>query len=173
MKTKKLTLFSIFLAVGFLLHQIMPGIPFLGGMKMDFLLVMFFFSIFYCENLKEVLTCSLLFGILSALTTTFPGGQAGNLIDKPVTGIFFFALSGLIGKKLPQGAKSLILPFLSTIISGFIFLRVSTLASGMSVPVMNLLLVLVIPTAVLNSLGYSVLTRYAVKGIFKTDAVRQ
>ena len=35
-------------------------------------------------------------GIISALTTSFPGGQLPNIIEKPVTAFLFLALALLV-----------------------------------------------------------------------------
>ena len=113
MNVKKLTLSALLVAIGFVLHQIVPGIPFLGGMKMDFLLVMMFFSIFLMDSYKEVFAVSLVCGILSAMTTTFPGGQIANIVDKLVTGaiiyLLFRALEGRMQNTVRLGLLACIL----------------------------------------------------------------
>lgn len=151
MNIKKMTMSAILIAIGFLLHQIMPGIPFLGGMKMDFLLVMLFFSIFMMDNYKEVLAVSLVCGIISALTTTFPGGQVANLFDKVITGIVVFQINLLVRNHLKSIYRVALIGLFGTILSGSIFLSVGLFVSSAPISFLSLFIGIVLPTSILNA----------------------
>ena len=150
MNTKKMTLSAILIAVGYILHQIVPGIPFLGGMKMDFLLIMMFFSIFMMDTYREVLAVAMVCGIISAMTTTFPGGQIANLVDKVITGSLVYFVYNNIMQSLPKVVKVSVIGLLGTIVSGAIFLLVGLKVSGAPISFMDLFIAVVLPTSVLN-----------------------
>ena len=90
MKLREYIFTTFLLAIGLILHQITPGI--FGGMKFDFLLIFMFVSILINVKLKNIILTALLGGLLSAMTTTFPGGQLPNILDKIVTCIVVFGL---------------------------------------------------------------------------------
>ncbi|WP_312652487.1 tryptophan transporter [Proteiniclasticum sp.] len=150
MNTRKMTLSAILMAVGYILHQIVPGIPFLGGMKMDFLLVMMFFSIFMMDTYREVLAVAMVCGIISAMTTTFPGGQIANLVDKLITGSLVYFVYNNVAKSLPKTIKVSVIALLGTIVSGGIFLSVGLQVSGAPISFLDLFIAIVLPTSVLN-----------------------
>lgn len=152
MNVKKMTLSAILIAIGYILHQIAPGIPFLGGMKMDFLLVMMFFSIFLMDSYKEVLAVSLVCGIISALTTTFPGGQVANLVDKLITGALVFAVYRVMETRISRFLTVSLIALFGTLISGSIFLFVGLTVSGAPISFMDLFLGIVLPTSLLNTI---------------------
>lgn len=152
MNIRKITTSAIMAAVGFILHQIMPGIPFLGGMKMDFLLLMMFFAIFMMEDIKEVLAVCLLFGILSAITTTFPGGQIANIVDKLITGPAVFYFGKLLRQILPKAATPILI-FIGTLLSGAVFLYTGITVSGAALPFLKIYIGVVAPTSIINTLG--------------------
>jgi hypothetical protein len=151
MNVKKMTLSAILIAVGYILHQIVPGIPFLGGMKMDFLLVMMFFSIFMMDSYREAIAVALVCGIISALTTTFPGGQIANIVDKLITGSLVFVVYKNMGQRLPNVIKVSGIALLGTIVSGAIFLSVGLSISGAPIPFLDLFIGIVLPTSILNA----------------------
>lgn len=147
-----MTLSAILIAIGYILHQIVPGIPFLGGMKMDFLLVMMFFSIFLMDSYKEVLAVSLVCGIISALTTTFPGGQVANLVDKLITGALVFAIYRVMETRISRFLTVSLIALFGTLVSGSIFLFVGLTVSGAPISFMDLFLGIVLPTSLLNTI---------------------
>ena len=61
-------------------------------MKPDMMLLMMFLAIVLFPEKKNVLVVALGCGLLSALTTGFPGGQIPNIIDKLVTAFVFYFL---------------------------------------------------------------------------------
>lgn len=148
-----MTISAIMAAVGYILHQISPGIPFLGGMKMDFLLLMMFFSIFMLDNIKEVLAVSAVFAIISALTSTFPGGQVANVVDKITTGVLVFYLFNFIGDRINSVARVILIAVIGTLYSGAIFLVIGLSMSGLQVPFSELYMAIVLPTTALNAVG--------------------
>lgn len=151
MNVKKMTLSALLVAIGFVLHQIVPGIPFLGGMKMDFLLVMMFFSIFMMDSYKEVFAVSLVCGLLSAMTTTFPGGQIANVVDKLVTGAVVYMLYRAFEGRINHSVRLGLLACTGTIISGTVFLLTGLAISGVELSFLELFIAIVLPTSALNT----------------------
>lgn len=151
MNVKKMTLSALLIAIGFVLHQIVPGIPFLGGMKMDFLLVMMFFSIFMMDSYKEVFAVSLVCGLLSAMTTTFPGGQIANIVDKLVTGAVIYILFRALEGRMNNTVRLGLLACMGTIISGTVFLLTGLAISGVQLSFFELFMAIVLPTSLLNT----------------------
>lgn len=151
MNVRKMTFAAILIALGYILHQMVPGIPFLGGMKMDFLLVMMFLSLTMMDTYKEALAVSLVCGIITAMTTTFPGGQVANLLDKLITGSLMFALHKGVGQKFDGRNEIMLGTFIGTLVSGFIFLTVGLTVSGAPISFQSLYLGIVLPTSVLNT----------------------
>ena len=84
-QTRNLTISAIFMALGLVLHLMVPGIFF--GVKPDFLLSMMFISLMIVGDVKEALLIGVAGGIMSALTTGFPGGQIPNFIEKIITSL--------------------------------------------------------------------------------------
>jgi xanthosine utilization system XapX-like protein len=130
MKVKHLTMSAILLAIGAILHYIVPGI--FAGMKPDFLLSMMFLAIFINFNATNVAATSIACGLISALTTTFPGGQIPNIIDKCITGFVVGLLIYALRKiPIPQTLKMGIIGLIGTLISGTAFLGSAYLLVGL------------------------------------------
>ena len=92
----------------------------------------------------------LLGGIITALTTTFPGGQLPNIIDKLVTCMVVFAMVKIAEKiKLNKIAVGII-AFVGTVVSGSVFLYSALLIVGLPAPFSALFIGIVLPTAVTN-----------------------
>jgi cell shape-determining protein MreD len=152
MKTNKIIITSLFLAIGLILHQITPGI-FLG-IKPDFLLVFMILSIILTKDFKITLITGIVAGVLCALSTSFPGGQLPNIIDKIITSMIVYVTYKNFNANSPL--KLTCIYFLGTIISGSIFLGSALILIGLPAPFLILFVSIVIPTSVLNSLlGYS------------------
>ncbi|MGB4590581.1 MAG: tryptophan transporter [Clostridiaceae bacterium] len=151
MNVKKMTLSALLISIGYVLHQIVPGIPFLGGMKMDFLLVMMFFSIFMMDSYKEVFAVSLVCGLISAMTTTFPGGQVANVVDKLVTGAVIYMLFRALEGKMNNTVRLGLLACIGTILSGTVFLLTGLAISGVELSFLDLFIAIVLPTSALNT----------------------
>ena len=96
MNTKNLVSLSLLVAIGAVLHAVIP--PIFLGMKPDMMLTMMFLGIILFPEIKSVMLIAIVTGAISALTTGFPGGQLPNIIDKPVTALVFFSLFLMLGK---------------------------------------------------------------------------
>jgi hypothetical protein len=147
MKTNKIIITSLLLAIGLILHQITPGI-FLG-VKPDFLLVFMILAIILTKDFKITIITGIVAGILCALTTTFPLGQLPNIIDKIITSIIIF----VIYKNLNSNStlKLTAVYFIGTIISGSIFLGSALIIFGLPAPFLVLFVSVVLPTSLINS----------------------
>jgi hypothetical protein len=139
----------LFLAIGFLLHQITP--PFLFGMKPDFLLIMMFISIFLVDDHKLTTIVGIVSGILTAATTTFPGGQIPNLIDKIITCQVVYMLFKILKNRVNNNITIILVSFIGTFISGLVFLYSALIIVGLPVSFMTLLVAVVLPATLLNS----------------------
>jgi hypothetical protein len=157
MNLRKLTLASLFLAIGVLLHYIMPGLP--GGMKPDSFLAMMFIAIMICDDYKMITVIGFASGILTALTTTFPAGQVPNIIDKIVTTQILFVLLYLLRNRVPQPVKFFIIAVVGTLISGTVFLGSAQFLVGLPQGTnFNLLFsAVVIPATIANTVMVFVL----------------
>lgn len=146
MKIKNMILTSVLLAMGFVLHSIVPGF---FGMKFDLLLTFMFIAIAINPTFKNAVLSGLLSGIITAMTTTFPGGQLPNLIDKLITALIVFYLI----KALKTGIIQMgIIGFIGTLASGMIFLTSALAIVGLPAPLGILVTTIVIPTAIANTL---------------------
>ncbi|WP_077367130.1 tryptophan transporter [Anaerosalibacter sp. Marseille-P3206] len=151
MKFKNNIITALLLTIGFILHQITPGI--LGGMKFDFLLSFIFISLLINRTFNNAILTALLGGILSAMTTTFPGGQLPNIIDKLVTCLILFVIINSIKNLKLNSIVVSILSGLGTFISGTTFLLSALLITGLPIPFATLMLTVVLPTIFINGLG--------------------
>ncbi len=154
MNLRKLLTAALLLGVGLVLHGLTP--PILLGMRPDFLLAMMFMVIISGANPVETLAVGLLSGILTALTTTFPGGQIANMIDKPVTAFFAFGLCLLLRRVHPV-VKVPVVAFSGTLVSGAVFLGSAALVARLPGSFAGLILAVVLPAAVVNTVAVSVL----------------
>ncbi|WP_315115966.1 tryptophan transporter [uncultured Clostridium sp.] len=150
MTLKKFVLSSVLLAVGLLLHQISPNFVF--GMKPDFLLLMMFVSLGFVEDYKFVFVIGVISGTLTALTTTFPGGQIPNFIDKIITAQFVYIFMKIFNIKVSGNKGVMITTFLGTLVSGTVFLLLALLMVGLPAT-FGILYSTVILAACINSIG--------------------
>lgn len=138
MNTKKLVLNAVLLGIGLVLHQIEPAI---FGVKPDMTLIMLFtIMILNKDDYKTCLICGIIGGIFAAMTSSFPGGQVPNVIDKFLTTNISFLIMMLVYKapfmkKISQKNQDFIvsnvLMILGTAISGFIFLTSAQILVGL------------------------------------------
>ena len=76
--TKKLTLNSLLLALGLLLHQLTPALGL--SIQPDIALAMLFsIMLLNKDDYKSCLIAGIITGIFTAMTTKFPGGQIPNI----------------------------------------------------------------------------------------------
>ncbi|NLM04021.1 MAG: tryptophan transporter [Clostridiales bacterium] len=149
MDLRKSILTALLLAIGFILHHIVPGT--LGGMKFDLFLAFIFISILLNSDVKNVVLTALLGGILTAMTTSFPGGQIPNIIDKMVTCAAVYTMLKVMGKYKDNQVFVGILSFIGTMISGTTFLASALALVGLPAPFMALFVSIVIPTSITNT----------------------
>lgn len=141
---------ALLLAIGFILHQITPGI--FGGMKFDFLLSFIFISLLINNSFKNSILTGLLGGLLSAMTTTFPGGQIPNIIDKLMTCIVLFGVITLLKHFNFNSLIVGIISVIGTLTSGTVFLLSALLITGLPAPFIALFTTVVIPTILVNAI---------------------
>ena len=151
MKLKNMILTSLLIAIGLVLHYIVP--PIVGGMKPDFLLAMLFVALYIDNSPKNALVAGILAGIFSALTTGFPGGQVANMCDKIVTA-FVVMLMIRVFDKFNSNFSVIITAFVGTVISGVVFLQTALLIVGnLPVAFPVLFTTVVIPAALVNTIA--------------------
>jgi hypothetical protein len=129
MNTKTLVALSLMVGIGAVLHTVVPGV--ILGMKPDLGLTMMFLAIMLFPEKKNVLLVGIVSGLISALTTGFPGGQIPNIIDKPITAFLFFFLLLAVKKINKPLVKAGVLTAIGTIISGVIFLSSALVLVGL------------------------------------------
>ncbi|MFY4774238.1 tryptophan transporter [Metabacillus sp. RGM 3146] len=153
MNTRELVTMALFAAIGVALHAIIPPIFF--GMKPDMMLTMMFLAIILFPKAKNVLVMGIVTGLLSGLTTAFPGGLVPNLIDKPVTAFIFFFLYIAVRKFSANTVSAAILTAIGTIVSGLVFLTAAYFIVGLPAGAgfMALFLTVVLPAVALNTIA--------------------
>ena len=122
MKIRNLTISGVFMTLGLVMHFMVPGIFF--GVKPDFLLSMMFISLMITSDIKETLLIGIAGGIMSALTTGFPGGQIPNFIEKIITSlvVFFIIKTMKNNYSIP---KVILIFAIGTLVSGTMFLSIA------------------------------------------------
>ncbi|MDF2856121.1 MAG: tryptophan transporter [Neobacillus sp.] len=149
MNTKNLVSLSLLVAIGAVLHAVIP--PIFLGMKPDMMLTMMFLGIILFPEIKSVMLIAIVTGAISALTTGFPGGQLPNIIDKPVTALVFFSLFLMLGKFKKSILSVAILTAVGTVISGTVFLGSALFIVGLPGPFIALFGTVVLPTAAIST----------------------
>lgn len=155
MNTKSLVTLSLLIGMGAVLHTVMPGL-FLG-MKPDMMLTMMFLGILLFPNVKSVLLAGMVTGVISGLTTTFPGGLIPNMIDKPVTAFVFYGSFILLAKYGRNAIGATVLTAVGTIVSGAVFLGSALVIVGLPGPFAALFLTIVLPAAAVNAVVMAVI----------------
>lgn len=155
MNTKNLVVLSLLVGMGAVLHAVVPG--FFLGMKPDMMLTMMFLGIILFPDKKSVLLVSAVTGLISGLTTTFPGGLVPNIIDKPVTAFVFFGIL-LAVRKFPTTLYSAAaLTAVGTLVSGVVFLASAYYIVGLPGPFTALFAAVVLPAAAFNTVFMAIL----------------
>ncbi|MHC6180513.1 tryptophan transporter [Clostridium sp. JNZ X4-2] len=155
MNLKKMIINSILLAIGAVLHQVVP--PILFGMKPDISLAMLFIILLLNKDYKTCVCSGVVAGILAAATTTFPGGQFANVIDKFITINVMFILVKPFRDKVNNQINIVLTTAIGTIVSGTAFLTVVLLTVGLGTSFTALFLTVVLPAAVVNTIVGAVL----------------
>lgn len=150
MNTRVLVSLSLFIGIGAALHAVIPG--FFFGMKPDMMLLMMFLAILAFPDKKNVLLLGIVTGLISGLTTTFPGGLLPNIIDKIITSLVFYGIFLLLKKYITNAATAAILTAVGTIISGTVFLTSALLIVGLpgGAAFTGLFLAVVLPAVAIN-----------------------
>lgn len=154
MKTKNLVILALLAAIGFVLHAVMPAFL---TIKPDMMLAMMFLGIILIPEIKSVMLLAIVTGVLSAITTQFPGGQFPNIIDKPVTALVFFGLFLALKKYRSSIVSVGVLTAIGTIVSGTVFLTSAYFLVGLPGPFAALFGVAVLPAAAINTVTMVIL----------------
>ncbi|WP_077211105.1 tryptophan transporter [Bacillus dakarensis] len=166
MNTKNLVALALLVGMGAVLHAVVPGIVF--GMKPDMMLTMMFLGIILFPDRKSVLLLALVTGIISGLTTTFPGGLFPNIIDKAVTAFVFFGLYLALNKFRSSIVSVGVLTAVGTLISGVVFLGSAYLIVGLPGPFAALFAGVVLPATLVNTIAMVVLYPIALTIVKRT-----
>ncbi|MDF2592452.1 MAG: trpP, partial [Clostridia bacterium] len=148
MNLRKNILTALLIAMGYILHQVVPGT--IGSMKLDIMLAFIFVSLLVNRDFKSMILTALLSGSITALTTTFPGGQIPNMIDKMVTCFTVYLLIKLFDRFKSKQITVGIIAFAGTVISGSVFLYSALALVGLPAPFPVLFVGIVLPTAFAN-----------------------
>jgi hypothetical protein len=166
--TKTMVTLSLLVGIGAVLHTVMPGIVF--GMKPDLMLIMMFLGIFLFPDLKSTVLLGSVTGVISGLTTTFPGGLIPNVIDKFFTALLIYAIFRMVQKLGKTFAFSLVLTFIGTLVSGMLFLGSAYLIVGLPGPFLALAAGVVLPATVVNTVVMALIQPIA-SGILKRSNI--
>jgi hypothetical protein len=164
MNTRILVALSLLVGIGAVLHAVVPG--FFLGMKPDMMLMMMFMGIILFPEKKYVLLLGAVTGLISALTTTFPGGQLPNIIDKLATAFIFYGLFIALKKFRTSMISVAVLTAVCTIISGIVFLCSAYLIVGLPGPFAALFGAVVLPTTAASTIAIVIIYPVAA-GIMK------
>ncbi|MEC3883774.1 tryptophan transporter [Halobacillus sp. HZG1] len=171
MNIRVLVMLSLFVGIGAVLHAVAP--PFFFGMRPDMMLAMMFLGILLFPKPSYVLLLSLATGFISAMTTTVPGGQLANIIDKPFTAFTFFGLVLLTKKISHQKFVQPALAAIGTMISGSIFLGVVLYIIGLMEASFGLMFAtVVLPAAAFNVLFVAIMYPIAQKILKRSNLAK-
>ncbi len=148
MNLRKNILTALLLAIGFVMHQVVPGV--IGSMKFDLMLSFMFVALFINKDFKGTLLTALVTGAITAMTTTFPGGQIANVVDKLATCLVVYVLIKVASRFNLNQLSIGIVAFIGTIVSGTVFLGTALLIFGLPAPFTVLFTGIVLPTALTN-----------------------
>ena len=151
MKLRENIFTTLLLAIGLVVHQITPGL--LGGMKFDFLLIFMTLAIVLNPKFKNTILTGFLSGILSAMTTTVPGGQIPNIIDKALASLVIYLLIKMLFKLKNKNIVIGLVGGLGTLVSGMVFFISASILVGLPVPLAAMVTGIVLPTAIVNTGG--------------------
>lgn len=144
---KKLTISAILLSIGFILHQVAPAG--LGAVTFDYMIAILIIIVAINKDYKTAFIAGLAAGIISALTTKFPGGQIPNILDKIIASLVVCFIIRLLDN-VPEKTKMAVIGFIGTIVSGSIFLGSASIIVGLPTGFTALFIGVVLPTAISN-----------------------
>lgn len=152
---RKMTLSSFLFTIGFVLHLITPSI--MGGMKPDFMLLVMCILMIFCDSVEEALLIGFVAGFLSGITSLMPLGFFSNLFDK----VIIAPITYMFSRKY---FKDWMLVFITTILSGSIFILLNIPLLGLSFRESRLLFMMhVFPTSLINVFLYRVYLQVKVR----------
>ena len=149
MNTKKLVVLALLVGMGTALHTVIP--PVLLGIKPDMMLTMLFLGILMFHDKKVALLLGIVAGILSAMTTGFPGGQIPNIVDKLVSAFVFYGMVSVFKGAIQSVSLAMVLTSVGTVVSGSVFLGSAYLLFGLPGSFVGLFAAAVLPAIVLNA----------------------
>ena len=148
MKLREEITIALLMAIGLLLHYIVP--PIFMGVKPDLLLSMMFICIILYPTVKYTTMTAFLGAVFSALTTSLPGGQFPNLIEKFFTAFFVFLLL-LALSKINVQIKTGIVSIIGTFFSGTVFVLLAVAFGVVNMTAFKgLFITVVTPAAIIN-----------------------
>jgi hypothetical protein len=171
MNTKNLVALSLLVGIGSVLHAVVPG--FFLGMKPDMMLTMMFLGIILFPDKKSVLLLGIVTGLISGMTTTFPGGLIPNIIDKFVTAFILFGILLFIRKFNTSIIAIGALTAIGTIVSGIVFLSSAYFLVGLPGPFVALFAAVVLPATAVNTIAMVVLYPVATTVLKRTKLSAQ
>lgn len=171
MNTKNLVALSLLVGIGAVLHAVVPGI-FLG-MKPDMMLTMMFLGIILFPDKKSVLLLGIVTGLISGVTSTFPGGLVPNIIDKLVTAFIVFGILYTLKKYSRSIITIGALTAVGTIVSGIVFLSSAYFLVGLPGPFVALFAAVVLPATVVNTIVMLILYPIATNVLKRTKLTTQ
>jgi hypothetical protein len=142
-------------------------------MKPDMMLVMMFLGIVLFPEKKSVFLLAILTGIISGLTTTFPGGLVPNMIDKPVTALIFFGLFLALAHFRDSLVSVAVLTAVGTLVSGIVFLTSAYYLVSLPGPFVGLFAAVVLPATAFNTVAMIVLYPVAITVVKRTTITKQ
>jgi len=166
MNTKNLVVLALLAGIGVVLHTVMPAFL---TIKPDMMLAMMFLGIILIPEKKSVMLLAIVTGVLSGITTSFPGGTIPNIIDKPVTALIFFGLF-LALKNYRNSIISVgVLTVVGTLVSGTVFLGSAYFLVGLPGPFAALFAAGVLPAVALNTIVMVILYPVAQSIVKRTN----
>lgn len=152
-----MVLAGLLIALGMVLHGVFPGI--VAGMKPDFALIMLFIAIMIIPDNRVKIAAGLATAVVTAMTTTFPGGQIANIVDKIVTTAVVMGLTAV----LPRQIQVIGVGAVGTLVSGLVFLGTAALVAGLPASFPYLMVSVVLPAMAINTVSLLVLYPLASK----------
>lgn len=155
---------AILLALGLVLNIAVQAFS-IAGMKIDFIVIMLAISILESESINDALLSGFAFGILCALTTTFPNGQIANIVDKIIISVVLFYFKQIFKKYMSNKYMMIIYASLATLLSGIIFLYIALSLSKSLNLFIPLLSTVVFPSMIGNSIMMIILSEIILKNL--------
>ncbi|MGG7176649.1 tryptophan transporter [Clostridium paraputrificum] len=169
MKTKKMIINAILIAIGVILHVVTPaiGLP----AQPDFALAMLFVIMILNKDYKTTLFSGIIIGIFTALTTKTVGGQLPNIIDKLVTCNVMYLVLMPLREKVNKNVQAIVLLLFGTGLSGLTFLTSLAVIIGIKGSIIAPILAVVIPTAIINVIIGLIIFKVVERAIKQTNFV--